>query len=663
MTATLETPPVEVTPPGDSLALPTRRSRREEREFHRIRRWGLLVLGLQLVVLVLWSVLEASRDVLGADFAGTYHAWYLISHGVLDPPGWWQGQGIFIMWPLAIFGLIWPHPITLLVIQDLAIVGAEAVAFYWITDIVRARRGLPFLTLSGLGLLLLVADPWIYWSASWDYHSEALGTLFALLAARDLLRGRKWGWIWSGLTLLSGIIPATYLIGIGLGMLFIRKRRASGLILFIGASAWYLILVKAGVDRGFVYTSTRDLTASEHMEVGFATNPLSSLFHHGLFVFDNLRDRWVNALANIAPSGLLGVFTAPVVGAVAVVLGEDSAKTFVGSMTPSFQNLPIYIFVPIGTVLAFAWLYRRFGGRFIRPLIVIASANVIGWGIVWIPQVVPTWLTVSSAEASVLNRAAAMIPQQDGVVVSQGIVGAFGEHKAVGALVAPPPFQVQIATPTTWFVIAPYAGSETETVTQSMGVIDALASYPGSRLVLEDEGIWVFRLSVNARTVPLKMTIPGLPSTLPAGLFETTVGTRVFAGSVQNWHIRSNGTAGALVFGDDWLERVGRYKAEVSFKSSGPVSIQVWNNTTNKMLAERDYRSTRGMVNAVMRVEVTRKDPVRASSPGALYLGFGPFHVDPIPAYVGNSLEIRVLVSSGVKASVYSVSMGPVASA
>jgi hypothetical protein len=660
MTAMPGTAPVEVTPPGDSAALPSRRSRREELEFHRVRRWGLVVLGLQLVVLVLWSVLEASRDVQGYDFTGTYHAWYLISHGVFDPAGWWQGQGVFIMWPLAIFGLIWPHPVTLLVIQDLAIVGAEAVAFYWMTDAIRSRRGLPFFTFSGFGLLLLVADPWIYWSASWDYHSEALGTLFALLAARELFRGRRRGWIWSGVTLISGMVPATYLVAVGLGMLFRRKLRISGLILVVGGTVGYLILVKLGAGGGIVPSGVGYSSTAQQVTSGFATDPVMSLLHHGLSVLDNLGDRWVDTLANVAPSGLLGVFTAPVVGVAAVVLGEDGAQTYLGPITPSFQNLPIYVFAPIGTVLAFAWLYRRFGSRFIRPLMVLASVNVIGWGVIWIPQVVPTWLTVSSAQASVLNRAEAMIPQQDGVVASQGIVGAFAGHRAVGALYELPPFQVKVRTPTTWFVIAPYAGIETETVTQSMAVIDALASDPRSRLMLEDRGIWVFRLDVGERATPAEISIPEVPSTLPAALFETAVGTQVLAGPVQNWHVRTNGTAGGLVFGDYWLEQVGQYKAAVRFKSSGPILVEVWNNTTNKMLAKRNYKSTRGIVNAVMGVQVTSKDPVRSSSP---YSGVVPFRVDPIPANVGNTLEIRVDVASGVNASVYSVSLGPVGSA
>jgi hypothetical protein len=78
------------------------------------------------------------------------------------------------------------------------------------------------------------------------------------------------------------------------------------------------------------------------------------------------------------------------------------------------------------------------------------------------------------------------------------------------------------------------------------------------------------------------------------------------------------------------------------------------------MLAKRNYKSTRGIVNAVMGVQVTSKDPVRSSSP---YSGVVPFRVDPIPANIGNTLEIRVDVASGVNASVYSVSLDPVGSA
>ena len=104
-------------------------------------------------------------------------------------------------------------------------------------------------------------------------------------------------------------------------------------------------------------------------------------------------------------------------------------------------------------------------------------------------------------------------------------------------------------------------------------------------------------------------------------------------------------------------ERVGTYVAGVRLKSSGPVTVQVWNTTTDRELAERNYNSTRGFATISIPVNVTPTDPYRSNFRGELYYGIAPFHVDPIPSAVGNLLEVRVYVQSGVKASVYSVSM------
>ncbi len=654
MTASSESPLFEFTAHGAHVAPVSPPSPREASELHRIRRWGLAVLGLQFVVLALWSLLEANRAVQTGDIIGFYRAWYLISHGVLNPSGWWQAQAIFIMWPLAVFGLIWPHLVTLLLIQDAAIVGAEAVAFYWITDIIRTRRGTPFCALSIVGLMLLVLDPWIYWSASWDYHSEALGTLFAVLAARELFRGRKRGWIWSGLTLLSGLVPATYIAGIGLGMLFVRRRRIKGLILGIASSAWVFLLIKLGSGVAIAPASSK---ISHRTAAAFRANPISGYFSQATAALVHLEHHWVDLLANVAPSGMLGVFTAPAVGVAAVVLGENGRYAIVGYITPSFQSLPIYIFMPIGTVVAIGWLYRRLGRRLGQALMVLASLNVVGWGVLWIPEVVPTWLRVSAQEASVLKRVAGMIPEQDGVVASQGIAGDFGGREYAAGLRGRLPLKVQVTAPTTWFVIAPYAGIEVQTVVQSLGEVDFLASDPRARLVEEADNIWVFRLSVDAKEHARSLQIPKTPSDLPAALFESHVGTRVLTGPVTNWRVQSNGKAGALFFGDYWLERVGTYVAGVQLKSSGRVRVEVWNTTTDRELARRNYDSTRGLVNISIPVKVTPKDPSRSNSPGELYYGIVPFHVDPIPSFVGNMLEVRVYVQSGVKASVYSVWM------
>jgi hypothetical protein len=250
-----------------------------------------------------------------------------------------------------------------------------------------------------------------------------------------------------------------------------------------------------------------------------------------------------------------------------------------------------------------------------------------------------------------------MIPEQDGVVASQGIAGDFGGREYAAGLTGKLPLKVEVTAPTTWFVIAPYAGIEVQTVVQSLGEVDFLASDSRARLVEEKDNIWVFRLSVAAKRHAGSLKIPETPSDLPAALFESRVGTRVRTGPVTNWRFQSNGKAGALVFGDYWLERVGTYVAGVQLKSSGRVRVEVWNTTTDRELAQQSYGSTRGLVNINIPVEVTQTDPYRSNSPGELYYGIAPFHVDPIPSFVGNMLEVRVYVQSGVKASVYSVWM------
>jgi len=631
--------------------IPSRGERRRVRQLRRVRRWGLLVLGAQLVVLVLWSLLQVNRFVEMPDFGGFYQAWYLIGHGVLNPgPGWWKAQAIFIMWPLALFAAIWPHPITLLVIQDLAIVGAEAVAFFWLTDIVRKRPGTPFFALSGLGLLLLVADPWIYWSASWDYHSEAVGAFFAILAARELFRGRARGWLWSGLTLLSGLIPATYLVGIGISLAF-RRRFLYCLILVGAVAIWLLVMLKLGAGAGLLGSAKTSIPQS-------SSNPLISAVHYELGAFGHLLSYRLDIFANLAPAGLIGFFTAPVFALAAVMLTESAAATSYNSIVPSFQNLGVYVFLPVGTVLALCWLYRRFGRRLGAVLMTLVAVNALGWAIVWIPQAKAHWLRVSASEAAVLRRAQTMIGADDEVVASQGVVGDFAGRSHFFYLQGQPPLEVPIDSPTTWFIVAPYAGVETETVPQSMAIIDYLATVLRARLIFQDDGIWVFRWHLPPGQKSAVAAIPRAPTTFPAWLYRTGAGRHVLSGPVQSWRLQSDGPAGPLLYGDYWLEGVGRYQANVRFQSAGPTDVQVWDDSSGALLSNTQYAATHGIVDANTVVSVTKNDPLTPNPP---YKGVWPFRTEPNPGFHGDDLEITVLVPAGVNASVYSVSLSRVA--
>ena len=112
-----------------------------------MRRLGYVVLGLQLAGFLVWSTLLYRRFALTSDFAIDHQAWFLIAHGHLHPYGtlqgfpFWQDHSEFLLWPLALLYWVWPHGVTLLWMQDLGVVGAEAVAFTWLCEIAERPRG------------------------------------------------------------------------------------------------------------------------------------------------------------------------------------------------------------------------------------------------------------------------------------------------------------------------------------------------------------------------------------------------------------------------------------------------------------------------------------------------------------------------------------------
>ncbi len=165
------------------------------RALRRAWRVGLLLLLIQLVGLVLWSAVIAHRDSLTFDFAGFYQAAVLIAHGHLNPyattvgHAWWQDHAAFIMLPVGPIEHLWPHAVTLLWLQDLVTIGAEAVALAWVCDIAarRVQRGGATSTSVGLvvlGIILVIFNPWMDWAASYDFHAEAFAGFFVIGAAR-----------------------------------------------------------------------------------------------------------------------------------------------------------------------------------------------------------------------------------------------------------------------------------------------------------------------------------------------------------------------------------------------------------------------------------------------------------------------------------------------
>jgi hypothetical protein len=483
-------------------AIPVADTQQRAFDLEFVKRAGLVVFAAQLVALLVWSALEASRHVQTGGFVGFYQSWYLIAHGNLNPNNWWQSQAVLVQYPLALLALISSSAFMLLAVQDVAIVGAELVAFWWICDLVQRRADLPVRGYCLTGVALLAFDPWIYWSASWDYHSEAIGTLFAVMAARELFRGRRIAALWCAVTLLSGMIPATYLVGIGISLLVAQRRRLLAAAVAGSSVAWFATLTLLGAGTSLGYANLGDEAKYQHgLPIGGLSTRASDLIqmvsHHGS-----------DLITNLMPAGFVGAFTAPVFGVVAVVFGENFSEGNTASVIPSFQSLPLYIFVPVGSIIALIWVRRRVGPHLANIAALVLVANAIIWGAVEAPRVFGVFLSVNARQAAAIDHVQATIPQGESVIVSEGISGAFANREHIQTFDTAP-VRLRLSAPYTWFVVAPTAGSESATPAQTEQLLRVLRHDPAARLVYTSAGISAFRVHAHSSRTRQYLPVPG----------------------------------------------------------------------------------------------------------------------------------------------------------
>ena len=99
------------------------------------------VLGIQAIVLFSLSLWLDTHFDLTKDFALFYQGWFLIANGHINPYlslislYYWQNHLEWIMWPLSLLYFIYPHALTLLIAQDLAITGSEVAAIGLMRDV------------------------------------------------------------------------------------------------------------------------------------------------------------------------------------------------------------------------------------------------------------------------------------------------------------------------------------------------------------------------------------------------------------------------------------------------------------------------------------------------------------------------------------------------
>ncbi len=474
-----------------------------------VRRAGYAILAVELACFFAWSALLYHRFSLTVDFAIYHQGWYLIAHGNLDPvnslqvgtgPPWqvhfWQDHSEFILWPLAVLYWIPPHDLWLLWLQDASVVVAEAVAFTWICELAQKyRTGRAAAMLAGAGLVLLVANPWIWKSVSFDFHTETLAVAFMALLVWDLASGRRRAWVWVLPLLACGDVAATYLTALGIGaILASRRTRLPGLALAVIGVAVLEVIKLVNGDQSSplaAYMYLGGYPASAPVSIGALAKGMA---HNPRLVILQLWHEKAFAWRNLAPSGLLGVGFLWILPVIVVVLLANSLLPGSLFAAPGFQSLPLYVLVPVGTVAVLSWLARRewLLGIGVTGLIV---TQALYWTVAYGPRTKEQWLQVPAATASTLSSIEARIPASDEVIASQGVVGRFSSRTDVQAFFGPGPDPVRLSGGPTWFIVVPDEGIETATPQEGTKLVQELGG-PGpmhATLVAHANGVWAYR--------------------------------------------------------------------------------------------------------------------------------------------------------------------------
>ena len=636
----------------------------------RARIVGLCLLGIQFLGLCWWSHVLASRYALTSDF-GTYaQAAHLIANGHLDPysttlgHAFWRDHSAFIVWPMAFVQSLWPHPVTLLWMQDAATFGMQAIALAWICDIAaglarRRRTTMGPVVLVALGIILLVPDPWMLWASSFDFHVEAFSALCAVAVARDLFLGRRRAWLWALLGLSTGDLGASYLAAVGASSaLSGRSRlRQGGSIALLGL-AWFLFLgVIHGTQGSPAHAYALILTDSGSGIVpkhDSSLNVLSAALAHPARAAQALWANKVDLWANLSPGGVIGLAWIPVLAPVALILAESQFTSIVDFSYPGFQSIAVAPLVAVGTV---ALLSTLIGGRsaglgrrwLARILFVGLALNAVAWSVIWVPHADDRWLTVSPGAAAVLSHVQAKIGPSDEVIASQGIIGSFADRESVYYLLEAA-VAVPVRTHKVWVIFAPVQGIELASVAGTYADIAVFAKMPGVNLVAASNGIWAFEWNVPPGTRELQLK-PPQGAEIPAWTMPGSAGAAIQDGPQPDWHMASTQRPGYVVDHAYWREAPSVYRANVTLAVSSSANVEVWNTTTSTMLARRSVPATNGRAT----VQTTFELP--SATPEHLFSGWGPWRTDVVEP-IGDQLEVRVWSPGGDdQVDVYGVSL------
>ncbi len=486
-----------------------------------------VVLGVQLAGLIAYSTYLFSRFDLSQDFAHNTQAWFLIGHGTLAPVDtvrvpstlFLRDHFDLILWPLSVLRLLSSSSLTLLVIQDLAIVATEVVTMMWVIRICeefldRWRLGAELAVLG-----VLVANAWWYETVSTDIHLPPLGLPLAVLTGYLLWCGRfRWALLPAASCVLFGAVVVELLAFIGFGALLTRRVRDQGgtisaAAITIGSVVWIFIVNGSGFNQASNITAEYSYLVGSAGPTG-ALGILQGVVAHPLTALRALGNRWHAVGRPLEMVGLLGLFT-PSGASVAVgvlVPAALAASPVYSSSAGAFQTLAVVPFGLVGLVMVLAQFWARASrlgtrsrGRrvvlglacFLVAVALIQDGRLLG-------QLRSTWWRVSPSASSALGTVLAHTPPGTEVIASNGIIGRFSERRFVYTLsFVPQTFPVEAKD--VLFVVTPDQGNEAVPPAASRKDLSYIKTALNTRTLVDRDGVVAleWRPSRGIKTITL----------------------------------------------------------------------------------------------------------------------------------------------------------------
>jgi hypothetical protein len=480
-------------------------------------RLALCLLGVQLAGMLVFSTVQYQRFNLTFDFATYSQAWVAIAHGHMSPfsstlaSPFWRNDFELLMWPMALFYWVYPHTVTLLWLQDLAVVAGELVALVWVRDALKrtgqiAREAVWIL---GFVTLLILITPWSWFTIGFDFHLEPFATVFALLAARDIWAGRnRWLIVWVPLTLAScAAAGALLIIAVGLAALLGRGRPRAAVVMVMAGVGWLVLTESLGGMRfgGLSLSSMYGYlsgNASGHMSL---VQLLEGLVIHPTRASDMFGSHLGYVLGYIISGGVIGLWSRwGLLPAVFVLIPSAlNANTDYIHFAQAFQSWPAVLFLVVGS----AFVLERLATKAVFPRRVMCvfggctvalAVGVTAFAAGQIPEYLKR---VSPAAASELAKVKRAIPVEAEVISSQGVMGRFGADRAAYAYWADDrPERYSIAKPSVVFLMAPTQGTAEGNPADTRQAIHYIASNLRAKVLVQGSGIWAFDWTPKAGT-------------------------------------------------------------------------------------------------------------------------------------------------------------------